>query len=153
VERKKPRRAFPLTSHFPVFTILCKRPGIPWRGMTNLCKAIEERWFGKKSIRGVALHPVFIAEGKGGSPSWPRSGNPAGCPYDRICAPGMVGASGARPIMGVRPTPLQSKPSFCWLFTKSSGMAGKIIVPLGDWEKNPRLQAKTLVCLRYGKIP
>jgi len=28
-----------------------------------------------------------------------------------------------------------------------------IIVPLGDWEKNPRLQAKTLVCLRYGKVP
>lgn len=26
------------------------------------------------------------------------------------------------------------------------------IVPLGEWEKNPRLQAKTLVCLRYGKV-
>jgi len=31
--------------------------------------------------------------------------------------------------------------------------ASLIIVPLGDWEKNPRLQAKTLVCLRYGKVP
>ena len=28
-----------------------------------------------------------------------------------------------------------------------------ILVPLGDWEKNPRLKAKTLGCLRYGKVP
>ena len=27
-----------------------------------------------------------------------------------------------------------------------------IIVTLGEWEKNPRLQAKTLVCLRYGAL-
>ena len=27
------------------------------------------------------------------------------------------------------------------------------IIPFGDWEKNPRLQAKTLVCLRYGALP
>jgi hypothetical protein len=27
-----------------------------------------------------------------------------------------------------------------------------IIVSLGEWEKNPRLQAKTLVCLRYGGL-
>jgi hypothetical protein len=33
--------------------------------------------------------------------------------------------------------------------TNSSG----IIVPLGEWEKNPRLQAKTLVGLRYGALP
>ena len=26
-------------------------------------------------------------------------------------------------------------------------------VPIGEWEKIPRLQAKTLVCLRYGQIP
>ena len=28
-----------------------------------------------------------------------------------------------------------------------------IIVPIGDWEKNPRLQAKTSVSLRYGTLP
>jgi len=28
-----------------------------------------------------------VAEGRGGSPSRPRSGNPAGCPCHRICAP------------------------------------------------------------------
>jgi hypothetical protein len=44
-----------------------------------------------------------VAEGRGGSPSRPISGNPAGCPYHRIRAPCKVGASGARPIMGVRP--------------------------------------------------
>jgi uncharacterized BrkB/YihY/UPF0761 family membrane protein len=27
-----------------------------------------------------------------------------------------------------------------------------VIVPLGEWEKNPRLQAKTLVCLRHGAL-
>jgi hypothetical protein len=44
-----------------------------------------------------------VAEGRGGSPSRPRSGNPAGCPYHWICAPCIAGASGARPIRGVRP--------------------------------------------------
>jgi len=28
----------------------------------------------------------------------------------------------------------------------------KIFLPLGDWEKNPCLQAKTLVCLRHGEL-
>ncbi|HDP25551.1 MAG TPA: hypothetical protein ENN34_08910, partial [Deltaproteobacteria bacterium] len=28
-----------------------------------------------------------------------------------------------------------------------------VIVPFGEWEKNPRLQAKTLVGLRYGALP
>jgi hypothetical protein len=31
-----------------------------------------------------------VAEGRGGSPSRPRSGNPAGCPYHWICAPCIV---------------------------------------------------------------
>ena len=44
-----------------------------------------------------------VAEGRGGSPSRPIAGNPAGCPCHRICAPGMVGASCRSPIMGVRP--------------------------------------------------
>jgi len=52
----------------------------------------------------AALRCNFVvAEGRGGSPSRPISGNPAGCPYHRIRAPCKVGASGARPIMGVRP--------------------------------------------------
>ena len=29
----------------------------------------------------------------------------------------------------------------------------RLNVPFGEWEKIPRLQAKTLVCLRYGKLP
>ena len=29
----------------------------------------------------------------------------------------------------------------------------EFIVPIGDWEKNPRLQAKTSVSLRYGTLP
>ncbi|MCX5909503.1 MAG: hypothetical protein NTY64_20615 [Deltaproteobacteria bacterium] len=37
----------------------------------------------------AALRCNFVAaEGRGGSPSRPRSGNPAGCPYHRFCAPG-----------------------------------------------------------------
>jgi len=32
-------------------------------------------------------------------------------------------------------------------------LCSSFIVPLGEWEKNPRLQAKTLVGLRYGKLP
>ncbi|MCX5906337.1 MAG: hypothetical protein NTY64_03880, partial [Deltaproteobacteria bacterium] len=37
----------------------------------------------------AALRFTFVAaEGRGGSPSRPRSGNPAGCPYHRFCAPG-----------------------------------------------------------------
>jgi len=52
----------------------------------------------------AALRVNFVvAEGRGGSPSRPLSGNPAGWPYHWICAPCMVGASGARPNMGVRP--------------------------------------------------
>ncbi|MCX5906051.1 MAG: hypothetical protein NTY64_02385, partial [Deltaproteobacteria bacterium] len=36
----------------------------------------------------AALRFTFVAaEGRGGSPSRPRSGNPAGCPYHRFCAP------------------------------------------------------------------
>jgi hypothetical protein len=36
----------------------------------------------------AALRCNFVvAKGRGGSPSRPTSGNPAGCPYHRICAP------------------------------------------------------------------
>ena len=38
----------------------------------------------------AALRCNFVvAEGRGGSPSRPISGNPAGCPYHRMCAPGI----------------------------------------------------------------
>jgi hypothetical protein len=47
-----------------------------------------------KKIDGFAKSPsaalrfnFVVAEGGGGSPSRPKSGNPAGCPYHRICAP------------------------------------------------------------------
>ena len=44
-----------------------------------------------------------VAKGRGGSPSRPRSGNPAGCPYHQFLRALHVGASGRSPIMGVRP--------------------------------------------------
>jgi len=44
-----------------------------------------------------------VAEGRGGSPSRPISGNPAGCPYHRICAPGIVASGRSPEKMGVRP--------------------------------------------------
>jgi hypothetical protein len=44
-----------------------------------------------------------VAKGRGGSPSRPPSGNPAGCPYHQFLRAWHVGASGRSPIMGVRP--------------------------------------------------
>jgi hypothetical protein len=39
-------------------------------------------------LLGAGLRFNFVvAEGNGGSPSRPTSGNPAGCPYHRICPP------------------------------------------------------------------
>jgi len=62
---------------------------------------------------GLRCNPV-VAEGRGGSPSRPISGNPAGCPYHRICAPGIVGASGARPING-RPPDAPTIETIVWV--------------------------------------
>jgi hypothetical protein len=57
-----------------------------------------------KSPSAALRFNFVVAEGRGGSPSRPISGNPAGCPYHRICAPCIVGASGRSPEkMGVRP--------------------------------------------------
>jgi hypothetical protein len=37
-----------------------------------------------------------------------------------------------------------------WLLGLVTGYTmGSFIVPFGDWEKNPRLQAKTSVCMRH----
>jgi hypothetical protein len=40
-----------------------------------------------KSPSAALRFNLVVAEGRGGSPSRPISGNPAGCPYHRICAP------------------------------------------------------------------
>jgi len=40
-----------------------------------------------KSPSAALRFNFVVAKGRGGSPSRPTSGNPAGCPYHRICAP------------------------------------------------------------------
>jgi hypothetical protein len=40
-----------------------------------------------KSPSAALRFNFVVAEGRGDSPSRPISGNPAGCPYHRICAP------------------------------------------------------------------
>ena len=40
-----------------------------------------------KSPSAALRFNLVVAEGRGGSPSRPISGNPAGCPYHQICAP------------------------------------------------------------------
>src|SRR4030042_1596632 len=56
-----------------------------------------------KSPSAALRFNFVVAEGRGGSPRRPPSGHPAGCPYHRICAPCIVGASGARPTPGGPP--------------------------------------------------
>jgi hypothetical protein len=42
-----------------------------------------------KSPSAALRFNFVVAKGRGGSPSRPTSGNPADCPYHRICAPGI----------------------------------------------------------------
>jgi hypothetical protein len=73
-----------------------------------------------KSPSATLRFNFVVAEGRGGSPSRPISGNPAGCPYHLICAPSP--AWGGRAFYETIKFPAEKRGAFGFCLISSFGM-------------------------------